>query len=96
MLLVQKPYGLGEKAVCESGSPCSDAPVTSTRRQQCENSIVWVAVVLYDVPCFSKASRVVDALHGREMAADDMLRCLHHPLQGLAICSGAATIPGSD
>ena len=37
---------LGEKAVCESGSPCSDAPVTSTRRQQFEYSIAWVAVVL--------------------------------------------------
>ena len=26
MLLIQKPYGLGEKAVCKSGSPCLDAP----------------------------------------------------------------------
>src|SRR4029434_10722715 len=96
MLLIQKPHGLGEKAVCESGSPCSDAPVTSTRRQQFEYSIAWVAVVLDNVPCFSQASIVVDALHGREMAGDDTLRCLHHPLQGLAIGSGAATIPGSD
>ena len=55
-----------------------------------------MAVVLDNVPCFSQASIVVDALHGREMAADDTLRCLHHPLQGLAISSGAATIPGSD
>ena len=96
MLLIQTPYGLEEKAVCESGSPCSDALVTSTRRQQCENSIAWVAVVLYDVPCFSQASCVVDAVHGMEMAADDTLRCVHHPLQGLASGSGAATIPGSD
>src|SRR4029434_6283207 len=59
-------------------------------------TIAWVAVVLDNVPCFSQASTVVDALHGREMAADDTLRCLHHPLQGLAIGSGAATIPGSD
>ena len=71
MLLIQKPYSLGGKAVCESGSPCSGAPVTSTRRQKCEYSIAWVAVVLYDVPCFSQASCVVDALHGREMAADE-------------------------
>ena len=42
VLPFQKPYGLGEKAVCESGSPCSDAPVTSTRRQQFEYSIAWV------------------------------------------------------
>src|SRR4029434_5410250 len=96
MLLIQKPYGLGEKAVCESGSPCSDAPVTSTRWQQCEYSVAWVAMVLYDVPCFSQSSCVVDALHVWAMAADDTLRCLHHPLQGLAIGSGAATIPGSD
>ena len=96
MLLIQKPYGLGEKAVCESGSPCSDAPVTSTRRQQCEYSIAWVAVVLYDVPCFSQASCVVDAVHGMEMAADDTLHCVHHPLQGLAISSRAATISGSN
>ena len=95
-MLIQKPYSLGEKAVCKSGSPCSDAPVASTRRQQCEYSIAWVAVVLYNVPCFSQASSVIDALHGREMAAGDTLRCLHHPLQGLAISSGAATIPGSD
>ena len=91
MLLVQKPYGLGEKAFCKSGSPCSDDPVTST-----ENSIAWVAVVLYYVPCFSQASSVVDSLHGGEMAAGDTLRCLHHPLQGLAISSRAATIPGSN
>src|SRR4029434_4857095 len=96
VLLVQKPNSLGVKTVCESGSPCSDAPVASTRRQQCENSIAWVAVVLNDVPCFSQASCVVDAVHGMEMAADDTLRCLHHPLQGLAIGSGAATIPDSD
>ena len=96
MLLIQEPYGLGEEAVCESGSPCSDAPVTSTRRQQCENSTACVAVVLYDVPCFSQASSIVDALHGREMAADDTLRCVHHLLQGLTIGSGAANIPGSD
>src|SRR4029434_10385857 len=96
MLLIQKPYSLGGKAVCKSGSPCSDAPVASTRRQQCEYTIAWVAVVLDNVPCFSQASTVVDALHGREMAADDTLRCLYHPLQGLAIGSGAATIPGSD
>ena len=96
MLLIQKPYSLGKKAVCESGSPCSDAPVTSTRRQQFEYSIALVAVILYNVPCFSQASSVIDALHGGEMAAGDTLRCLHHPLQGLAIGSGAATIPGSD
>src|SRR4029434_7527287 len=40
-----------------------------------------VAVVLGNVSCFSQASTVVDALHGREMAADDTLRCLHHPLK---------------
>jgi len=39
---------------------------------------------------------VVDALHGWEMAADDALRCLHHPLEGLAISSGAATVPASN
>ena len=95
MLLVQKPYGLGGKAIFESGSPCSDAPLTSARRQQCENSTAWVAVVLDNLPCFSQASCVVDALHRREMSADDMLRCLQQPLQGLAIRSRAATIPGS-
>jgi len=40
------------------------APVTSTRWQQCEQSMAWVAVVLNDFPCFPKASCVVDALHG--------------------------------
>ena len=64
MLLVQKPYGLGENTVCKSSSPCLDALATSTRRQLCENSIASVVVVLYDVLCFSKTSRVVDALHG--------------------------------
>ena len=48
---------------------------------------------LYNVPCFSQASSVIDALHGREMAAGDTLRCLHHPLQGLTISSRAAIIP---
>ena len=27
VLLIQQPYSLGVKTVCESGSPCSDAPV---------------------------------------------------------------------
>jgi len=39
---------------------------------------------------------VVDALHGREMAADYVVHCLHHPLEGLAISSGAAAILGSN
>jgi len=39
---------------------------------------------------------VVDALHSWEMAADDALCCFHHPLQGLAISSGAAAEPGSN
>jgi len=37
-----------------------------------------------------------DVLHGGEMVADDALRCLHHPLEGLAISSGAAAAPGSN
>jgi len=39
---------------------------------------------------------VVDALHGWEMTADDVLRCLHHPLEVLVISSGAAAEPGSN
>jgi len=31
-----------------------------------------------------------------EMAADDALRCLHHPLEGVAISSGAAAEPDSN
>ena len=27
-----EPYSQGKKAICESGSPCSDAPVASIRR----------------------------------------------------------------
>jgi len=30
------------------------------------------------------------------MAADDALRCLHHPLESLAISSRAAAEPGSN
>lgn len=71
MLIVQKPNGLEEEAVCVSGSPCSDAPVTSARQQQCEKSTACVALVLDDLQCSSQASCAVDALHGREMAADD-------------------------
>uniref|UniRef100_A0A0E9W9U9 Uncharacterized protein n=1 Tax=Anguilla anguilla TaxID=7936 RepID=A0A0E9W9U9_ANGAN len=71
MLLVEKPDGLGEKTVCESGSPCRDAPVASTRRQQREQTIAWVAVVFYDFLCCPKASCVVDALYGGEVAAND-------------------------
>ena len=63
MLIVQEPDGLGVKAVSESGSPCSDAPVTSARRQQCEKFTAWMAVVLDDLPCFSQTSCVVDELH---------------------------------
>ena len=74
VLLVEEPYGLGVKTVFESGSECPDALVTSTRWQQCEQTIAWVAGVLYDVPCFPEASCPVDALHGTEMAADDALR----------------------
>ena len=39
---------------------------------------------------------MVDAFHGGELAADDALCCLHHPLEGFAISSGAAAEPGSD
>jgi len=42
--------------------------------------MAWEAVVLNDFPCLPKASCVIDALHGWEMAADDALHCLHHPL----------------
>jgi len=38
---------------------------------------------------------VADALHSWEMAAD-ALRCLHHPLEGLVIRSGAVDEPGSN
>jgi len=58
--------------------------------------MAWVAVVLNDFPCFPKALCVVDALHGWEMAADDALHCLHHPLEGLVISSGASVEPGSN
>ncbi|CAB1435404.1 unnamed protein product [Pleuronectes platessa] len=51
----KKPYGLGEEAVFESGSPCSDAPETSPRRQQCEKSTAWVAVVFDDQPMMRSA-----------------------------------------
>jgi len=71
------------KELFESGSPCLDVPVTSTRQQQREQSIAWVAVVLNDVPCFPQASCVVDALQGWEMAADDALCHLHQPLEAL-------------
>jgi len=90
LLLVEKHDDL------ESGSPCLDAPVTSTRRQQREQTMAWVAVIFYDFLCFPKASCVVDALHGWEMAANDVLRCLHHPLEGLVISSGEAAEPDSN
>jgi len=45
---------------------------------------------------FPKAWCVVDALHGWEMAADNALRCLHHPLEGIAISSGASAEPGNN
>jgi len=80
----------------ESGSPCLDAPVTSTRRRQLEQSTAWAAAVLNNFPCFLKALCVVDALHGWEMAANDALHCLHHALEGLAISSRAAAKPDSN
>jgi len=85
----------GGKTV-ESGSLCLDAPVTSTRQQQREQSMAWVAVVLNDFSCFPKASCLVDVLHGGEMAADDAHRCLHHPQESLVVSSGAAAVPGSN
>jgi len=39
---------------------------------------------------------VVESLHGWEMAADDALRCLHHPLEGLVISSRAPAVTGSN
>jgi len=85
VFLVEKPDGQGEKNnnVFASGSPRLNALVMlrSTRRRQLEQSKAWVAV--NDFPCFPKASCVVDALHGWEMVANDALRSLHHPLEGL-------------
>jgi len=71
VLMVEKPDGLWEFFFF-SGSPCLDAPVMSTRWQQREQSMAWVAVVLNDFRCFPKALCVVDALHSWEMAADDV------------------------
>jgi len=59
VLLVKKRDGLGEKTVFESGSRCLDAPVTSTRRQQREQSMAWVAVVLHDFLRFPKAGHIL-------------------------------------
>jgi len=56
--------------------------------------MAWVTVVLNDFLCL--ASRVVDSLHAEEMAADYALCCLHHPLEGLVISSGAVAEPGSN
>ena len=56
-----------------------------------------MAVVFPDSPCFTEA-----LFCGRGFArrgggqANDALRCLHRPLEGLAISSGAAAVPGSD
>jgi len=50
----------------------------------------------YKYTCLPKASCVVDSLHGWEIAADDALRCLHHPLEGLAISSRLDAKPGSN
>lgn len=41
----------------------------------------------------NKCVVLVEALHRGD---DDALCCLHHPLEGLAINSGAAAVPGSD
>ena len=103
MLLVEKPDGLGVKTV----SLVVRVPVwwyiyaslTSPRWQQCEQGVPgrWPGwLCSYDFPCFFKATCVVDAFHGGELAADDALCCLHHPLEGFAISSGAAAEPGSD
>ena len=39
--LVEKLDGLEGKRVCESGSLCTDSPVTCYRRQHHERSKVW-------------------------------------------------------
>jgi len=62
-----------------------DAPVTSTRGQQHEQPMAWVAVVLNDFPCFPQ-----------ESCGLDVLRCLHQPLEGFPIRNGAAAKPGSN
>ena len=65
----------------------------SPRRQQCEHVLCLWPGWLW---AFRILQRVVDAFHRGELAADDTLRCLHHPLEGFAISSGAAAEPGSD
>jgi len=72
----------GKKTVFESVTGCSSNVYQSAQ------SMAWVAVVINEFLCFPKELCVVDALHGWEMAADDAFRCLHHPLEGLAISSG--------
>ena len=37
-----------------------------------------------------------DALPRGEKVTDDVLRCLQHPLEGLAVSSMAAAVPGSN
>ena len=58
--------------VCDNSKTKKGANVES--RSISEQAIAWVAVGLNDFPRFPKASRVVDALHGWEMTADDALR----------------------
>lgn len=55
-----------------------------------------MAAVFCEFARFPEALCVVDALHRGEVAANDVLRCLHRPLEGLALCSGAAAAPGSN
>jgi len=79
VLLVEKPDDLWEKT--ESGSRFLSSV---------QNPWPWVAVVLNVFLCFPKALCLVDGLYGWEMEADDVLRCLHHLLEGLSIGNGAA------
>lgn len=55
-----------------------------------------MAAIFCDFLCFPEPSCLVDALHGREVAANDALYCLHHPLESFVISSRAAAVPGSN
>ena len=64
--------------------------------QHPKQTVVGVGFVLDDSPGFADTSLIEQDLDGGEITSTDAFRCLHNPLQCLAVEISATAIPGCE
>ena len=93
---IQQSDGLGEKAIGKASGFASNAPVPPARRQQSEQTVVWVGRVFLDSVGPSQTAVVCNVLDGRKWRPNYLLRCPHHSPHCCPVCFSAASRPDGD